>query len=142
VVRAYTGHLRNLFVDDTAIEHPYDPIGGAADGDVVGHDHEREPPFDVERAHERDDFGCLLAVEVTRRFVGPHDGGLVDEGTSDGYPLALTTRQLLGDVVGTCFEADIANASRARRRADFDGTPDTSSGSSTFSAAVRTGIRL
>ena len=42
VTREYMVHLQSLLLDDLAVEHPDDPIGLAAHGDVVGDDEEAE----------------------------------------------------------------------------------------------------
>ena len=46
------------------------------------------------------------AVEVARRFVGPDDGGLADQGAGDGDSLLLTAGQFGGPVPVAAVEAD------------------------------------
>jgi hypothetical protein len=38
-------------------------------------------------------------VETGSRLVGKDEFGIVDQGTGDGYPLALTARKLRGETV-------------------------------------------
>ena len=45
-------------------------------------------------------------VEVPGRFVSEHDGGLTDQGSGDGDPLALPARELGGTSMGTLGQAD------------------------------------
>ena len=68
-----------LFADDLAVDHPHDAVGGAAHGDVVGHDQERQASLSIESPHQPHDLGGVLAVEITRRLVRPDDGRIVDE---------------------------------------------------------------
>ena len=71
-----------------------------------GHQHERLSVGAVELDHQIDDIACGLTIQVSRRFVGPHDGRLVDQRASDGYPLALASRELSRNVVGPVCKAD------------------------------------
>src|SRR3954452_7112777 len=100
VTRAYIADLQDLFVDDAAVEHADDSVGHAADRDVVGDDEEGEAALEVEPAHQLAHLLGAFAVEVAGRFVGPHDGRVVDERAGDRHPLALTSRQCIGHVVG------------------------------------------
>ena len=43
VTREYTWHLQSLFLDDCAVEHAHDPVGLAADRDVVRDDEKLSP---------------------------------------------------------------------------------------------------
>src|SRR5688572_17017392 len=106
VTREYTWHLQSLFLDDRAVEHPHDPIGLAADRDVVRDDEKAEPALEVEVAHQLDDVGCVLRVQVTRRFVGPDDRGIVHERAGDRHSLALAAGELVGDVACPLRETD------------------------------------
>ena len=48
-------------------------------------------PAGVERLEQVEDRLAVDAVEVARRLVGEHDGGMADERPGDRDPLALTS---------------------------------------------------
>src|SRR4249919_1348636 len=98
--------LQELLADDLAVDHADDPVGRAADGDVVGHDQERQALLAVQPSHQRDDLLGVLAVQVARRLVGPDDRRVVDEGPRDRRTLALTARELVRNVRVPLAEPD------------------------------------
>ena len=81
----------------------------------------------VEPAHELDDLGGVLAVEIARGLVRPDDGGVVDERPRDRDALPLAARELVGDVVGRPARPTSPSAASARSRA-FCGRRAMSSG--------------
>jgi hypothetical protein len=141
-VRPLLPHLQTLFVDDLAIDHAHDPIGRTADADVVGDDQERQPTLAVQAAHQRHDILGVLAVEVSRRLVGPDDRRIVDERAPDRRPLPLPAESSSGTCAPRSANPTISSAANALRRASLAGTRATSSGNSTFSTALSTGIRF
>ena len=101
------------------------------------------PRSRLSAAHQRDDLGRVLAVEVAGRLVGPDDRRVVDERARDRHALPLTAGQLVRQVRGALGEADhLERRERLAPRLAARATRATSSGSSTFSTALRTGIRL
>src|SRR5918996_2093827 len=106
VTRENMRHLQSLLLDDLAVEHADDPVGLAADRDVVGDDQEREPALEVEPAHELDDLVRVLGVEVAGRLVRPDDRGIVDERAGDRDALSLAPRERVRHVSGPLREPD------------------------------------
>ena len=48
----------------------------------------------IHLAEERGDGLCIGGIQLTSRFVCQQDGGLVDEGATDGHTCLLATREL------------------------------------------------
>ena len=91
-------------------------------------------------AHEVEDLGAGLGVEVARRLVGEDDVGLAGQGAGDGDTLLLAAGQLARAVLQAVVQPD--------RRDDLVDprlvavSPPSISGSMMFSLAVSVGIRL
>ena len=97
----------------------------------------------VELLEQVEDLVGALAVEIAGRLVGDDDLRVGDDGARDRHALLLAAGELARVVVDAVLEADHARARSAR--ACLRSAPDSlvsSSGSSTFSSAVSTGIRL
>ena len=101
------------------------------------------PHFAAQRAQDLEDGFRGMGVEIAGGFVGDDQLGVGDDGARDGDTLLLAAGQLRA--------ADGAPDPKGRRdRARWRPSPCVaaartavrSSGSSTFSAAVRTGMRL
>ena len=91
--------------DDVAVED-LDFAGHAlGDGVVVGDDHDGRAGL-VELVDQGQDGLPGSLVEVAGRLVGQHDGGLADQGSGDGDPLALPAGELGGTGVRTLGQAD------------------------------------
>ena len=91
--------------DDVAVED-LDLAGHAlGDGVVVGDDHDGRAGL-VELVDQGQDGLPGGLVEVAGRLVGQHDGGLADQGSGDGDPLALPAGELGGTGVGALGQAD------------------------------------
>ena len=60
-------------------------------------------PMQLRKEVDNDVFVCL--VEVSGRFVGQDDGGVVDEGTSHAHALLLPSRQFMREVGGASGHA-------------------------------------
>jgi len=73
VTREYMRHLQSMLLDYAAVEHPDDPVGRPADGDVVRDDEKGQPALDIEPPHQLHDLLGVLAVEVAGRLVRPDD---------------------------------------------------------------------
>jgi len=57
-------------------------------------------------AHQLDDLGTGLAVEVGGGFVGEHELRLARQCACDSHPLALTAGQLAGPLARVASQAD------------------------------------
>src|SRR5688572_13116566 len=101
VTREYMWHLQSLLLDDLAVEHPHDSVGLATDRDVVRDDEKGQSALEIQPAHERDDLGSVLRVEISGWLVRPNDCRVVDERPGDGHPLAFASRELVGHVART-----------------------------------------
>ena len=124
------------------VAHPDQPLGLTAHDGVVGDEHEGQALL-VELTHERHHFLGALRVERTGGLVGPDHAGMAGERPRDRDPLLLAARELVGPVPGAMPEADtLERLDRPPTRASAARTPARSSGISTFSTALRTGIRL
>ena len=53
------------------------------------------------------DICCCLWVQITRRLISNNHLGLVQDGTSNGYALLLTTRQFVWETVGIVLHLHI-----------------------------------
>src|SRR3990170_2906203 len=93
-------------LDNLPVLHLQDPVGPGGDCEVVGHDDERLSVLPVEPREEVHDLRGRLAVQVPRRFVRPHDRGLVRERTGDRDALLLPRAQLRRLEVRELPEAD------------------------------------
>ncbi len=82
--------------DDQAVAQEHDAIGDRGGARVVRHDHDRLAEVGRRLAHELEDLGARLGVEVARRLVREDDSGLVDEGACDRDALLLAARELRG----------------------------------------------
>src|SRR5262249_36904368 len=72
---------------------------------VVGDDHDG-PALVVEVAEQLQDGGARAWVEVARGLVGQNARRLAPDGTSNGHPLALAARELVGLMAEPMPEAD------------------------------------
>ena len=93
-------------VGDDAVDHADDPVGRAADREVVRDDQQRQAALDVEPPQQRGDLLGVRAVEVAGRLVGPHDRRVVDQRAGDRHALALAAGELVGDVAAAVGQAD------------------------------------
>src|SRR6266496_2101366 len=50
-------------------------------------------------------FRCGVAVQIARRLVGKDESGVADNGSCNGDPLLLSTRELFGQVVDSLLKA-------------------------------------
>jgi hypothetical protein len=74
------------------------PLGPERDVGFVGH-HDDGAAFIIQPPQQRHDLGAGRRVEVTGRFVGEDDLGVVHHGAGDGNTLLLTPRELERAVV-------------------------------------------
>src|SRR5216110_1042973 len=81
-------------LDDLAVPHPEDAMGPRAHDRVVGDEDERLALFAVQPDQEVHDLRRRLRVQVSGRFVGPHDGGIVHERPGDRHALLLPRAEL------------------------------------------------
>src|SRR5439155_14780637 len=76
-------------LDDLAVPHPEDAMGPRAHDRVVGEEAERLALFAVQPDQAVHDLPGRLRVQVSGRFVRPHDGGIVHVRPGDGELLLL-----------------------------------------------------
>src|SRR5690606_19703905 len=94
------GRLEQL-VYRFAVPEEHDPVAVGGGGGVVG-DHDDGLAELVHRpAHERQQFGGRIGVQVAGRLVGEDDLSAPHHGPGGRHPLLLSTRQLGGSVLET-----------------------------------------
>ena len=135
-----------LFLDDVADELPLVEVEESArragGQRVVGDHHDRLLELAVELLEQVEDLLGAVAVEVAGRLVGDEQVRVGHDRPGDRHALLLAAGELPGIVVLASFQADDPQAVITfSRRWRFESLVS-SSGSSTFSNAVRTGIRL
>ena len=120
-----------------------DAVGpGRGQGIVRDHD-DRLLKLAIEQLEQLEDLAGGGAVEVAGRLVGHEQVGIGDDGPGDRHALLLAAGKLARIMVLALLQADDPQrrhhvlAPLAARQAG-----SSSSGSSTFSNAVSTGIRL
>ncbi len=106
------------------------------------HHDQRLAELPVEPLQQPHHQGRRLLVEIARRLVGQDDRGVGHDGPRDRDPLLLSAAELAGVVI-----VPVGDPDEFERRRDAlvplpPGSFWSSSGSSTFSYAVSTGIRL
>jgi len=94
-----------LVLDDTAVEHPHDPVRVAGDVVLVGDNDDRLTRF-VELHQQLHDLVRGPRVEVPGGLVSEHDGRVVDQRPGHRHPLALAARELVGTMIPAVPEAD------------------------------------
>lgn len=85
---------------EEAIAHGEDDIAGLGEVAVVGNDEDGAIALVGEVAELVKELGGILKVEVTGRFIGEDDIGIIDEGAGDGDPLAFASGELVAPAVG------------------------------------------
>ena len=90
--------MRQNLLHDLTVEEVDDAVGVAGVALGVGY-HDDGGAFLVEVGQKVHHFLAVLGVQVTRRLVGEDELGVGDDGTGDGHPLLLATRQLLREMV-------------------------------------------
>jgi hypothetical protein len=91
---------------DATVDEGDPAISGSGNFFAVGHENDCGFFFSGELGNEIDDHGAGGGVEIAGGFVGEKDRGLVDEGTSEGGSLELSTGQLVGAMVRAVGELD------------------------------------
>ena len=91
---------------DTTVDEDDSAVGSGGDRLAVSDKEDGGFFFASEAGDEVDDGGTGSGVEIAGGFVGEKDGGLVDEGAGDGGALELSTRELVGAMVGTVGKMD------------------------------------
>ncbi len=119
-------------VDERAVAHRDQPVGGGRDPLVVGDD-DQGLPGRMQAVEQPEHLEGRGAVEVAGGLVGEDDERLVGQRAGDRDPLALPAGQRRGQVTGPVGKPDPLQQFRARRRAARGERPASSAGSSTFS---------
>ena len=130
-------------VHQLALVEVQDPAGALGGQGVVGDHDDRLVELAVELLEQLEDLAGAGAVEVAGGLVGDEQVGVGHDRPRDRHALLLAARELPGIVVLAALQADdpqrrqhVLAPSAARQ------VGQQSSGSSTFSKAVSTGIRL
>ena len=89
---------------DHAVSEHDQVVSGLDQPAVVRREDERDLEVLLHPAHQRDDGGAGLAVEVGGGFVGDHELGLARQRPGDGHALPLAARQLPRAVVRPLVE--------------------------------------
>src|ERR1700739_2085020 len=89
---------------------------------VVRREDKGEAEAAVQVAHEVDELGGIVCVEIGSGLVCKDQGGAMDDGTRNGYALAFSAGEQVGPMVGAGGQADVieclCNALAALNRAD------------------------
>src|SRR5437764_3930097 len=93
-------------VHDLPVGEEDDAIGVAGGDGVVRDHHDRLAEISDGLAHELEDLGARLGVEVPGRLIGEDDLRTTRERARDGNALLLSTRQLGRPVLEPVGEAD------------------------------------
>src|SRR5689334_20680074 len=93
-------------VDDPPVGEEHDAVGVTGGDGVMGDHHDRLAEVGDGLAHELEDLGTRLRVEVPGRLVGEDDLRAARERPCDGDPLLLPTRQLGRPMLEPVGEAD------------------------------------
>ena len=80
-------------------------IGLVGNTAFVGYHHDGHSLFLVQFLQQVHHFHARFGVEGSGRFIGKDDFGFGDEGTGDGYTLLLSSRHLVGIMVGPLLQA-------------------------------------
>ena len=100
-------------VDDLAVLHAGDALGGGGDVVVVG-DHQDRLAALVEAAEQLDHLVAALGVEGAGGLVGEQERRLVGEGPGDGEALALAAGERARAPPWPCRTARAGRAGRGR----------------------------
>ena len=100
-----TGLRPSPGVDDLAVLHADDALGGRGHVVVVG-DHEDRLAARVEAAEQLDDLVAALGVEGAGGLVGQQQRRLVGQGPGDGQALALAAGERPGRRLGLVGQAE------------------------------------
>ena len=65
----------------------------------MGNDNEGLAVLAVQSNHQVDDARGGLGVQITGGFIGPDDGGSIDQSPGECHPLPLAPGELTGQVV-------------------------------------------
>ncbi len=122
-----------------AVLQAQDALAAARQLEVVGHEDQGRAALAVEPEDELDHRVRGVAVQVAGRLVAEEDLRAVDEGAGQGDPLLLAARELDRIMVGARGQAHPLEERPALRLAAAP-RPRSSSGTSTFSRAVRVGM--
>ena len=106
------------------------------------HHQQRRAQLVVESLQQHQDARAGLGVEVAGRLVGDDQRRVGDDRPRDADALLLSAGELPRIVVGPVGQADGLKRDLDRRRRSLRLSGNSNSGSSTFSYAVSTGIRL
>ena len=93
--------------DDASISESDDARGVLEQALIMGGEDESETQAAVQVAHQVNELGGILSVEIGGGFIGQDEGRAMDDGPRDGYPLTLAARKEVGTVAGARRKANI-----------------------------------
>ena len=127
---------------DLSVRKAYDVRGVLQQSLVVRGEDKSQAQSSIELAHQFNQLSGVARVQIRRGFIGQHQRGPMDNRTRHCDPLPFAAREQVGAVTCAIFQADavqrLGNSDRPFARAETLNQQ----GNSTFSAAVKTGIRL
>ena len=100
---------RRQVADDLAVRQEHDLVGVAGRVGVVGHHHDRLGELVDGAAHERQQLGRGMRVQLARRLVGEHDRRMAGERPGRGDPLLLAAGELARPVAQAIAEFERAD---------------------------------
>jgi hypothetical protein len=119
-----------------------DAVGVFQQALVVGGEDEGKAEPAIEVMHQVDQLCGIARIQVGRGLIGQHQGGPMDNCARHRDPLTFAAREQVRAMIGARGKTNTLKRSATRSRRSFAAYPCTSNGNSTFSAAVKTGIRL
>ena len=97
------GH--GLVCGDIPISNIDNPPGMLGNGLLMRHQYYR-PAFSIQPLKDIHHFQPGARIQGSCWFVGKYNGGIVNQSTSNSYPLLLTSRKLIRPVMEPVAEAD------------------------------------
>ena len=95
-------------IDYTPVVDMDDAAGMTGDIGIVGDQDDCNAVFLIEALEHGEDFLARARVKIARRLIGEKEGRMVDEGTSNRYPLLLTAGKLGGLVFESVSQSNPA----------------------------------
>jgi hypothetical protein len=130
-------HL-SAIIDNDTVPDAYASRAPGCERVVVGDQDKSHAGFLAELEQEVGDIRYVGAVEIPRRLIGEQELRFIDNGAGDRHPLTFATGQL-GDL--RPFSPTRSSAAAARTAGRPTDKPRPRSASSTFSNAVKVGIK-
>ena len=108
--------------EDLAVADMHNAMRKLRDISFVRHEHDGIA-LGVQMVEERHDLLAGLGVEIAGRLIGEDDRRMIDQGTGDGYALALAAKSSLGLCIMRDSSPTSVRVCRARARRSAAGVP-------------------